>query len=102
VVGRIPYRGLLLLDPESKVEVPVAVLLPILLRFEHVLDLELAVLRGVGWLAGLLPAHRQRVQLARQLIITSDVAWRKHVWLQRSLGLFAIGTGLLVISFVAF
>lgn len=49
-----------------------------------------------------LTPDEERVQLARQLIITSDVAWRKHVWLQRSLGLFAIGTGLLVISFVAF
>lgn len=43
-------RGdLLLLDPESKVDVPVAV--PPLFRFEYVLDFGLAVLRGVGRLA---------------------------------------------------
>lgn len=41
-------------------------------------------------------------QLARQLHVTGGVAWRKHVWLQRSLVLFALGAVLLVISYVAF
>jgi hypothetical protein len=41
-------------------------------------------------------------QLALQLQITSAVAWRKHAWLQRSLAAFAIGSGLLVLAYVAF
>jgi hypothetical protein len=52
-------------------------------------------------LATLTP-DEERMQLARQMHITGQVAWRKHAWLQASLILFAIGAALLVIAFVAF
>jgi hypothetical protein len=52
-------------------------------------------------LAALTPAEERR-QLAAQLRITGNVAWRKHAWLQRSLALFGVGAILLVVSFVAF
>jgi hypothetical protein len=52
-------------------------------------------------LATLTPDEERR-QLAVQLHVTGNVAWRKHAWLQRSLGLFALGAGTLVTSFVAF
>ncbi len=52
-------------------------------------------------LAGLTDEEERR-QLASQLKITSQVAWRKHAWLQRSLATFALGAVLLVISYVAF
>ncbi len=35
-------------------------------------------------------------QLARQMIAMSKIAWRKHVWLQVSLGAFAVGAAILV------
>jgi Family of unknown function (DUF5706) len=41
-------------------------------------------------------------QLADQLAVTSRIAWRKHVWLQRSIALLALGAILLLCSFVAF
>jgi hypothetical protein len=41
-------------------------------------------------------------QLASQLQITGELAWRKHAWLQASLALFALGALLLVISYVSF
>lgn len=44
----------------------------------------------------------ERSQLADQLAITSKIAWRKHVWLQRSIALLALGGILLLCSFVAF
>jgi Pycsar effector protein len=44
----------------------------------------------------------ERLQLAQQLHVTGNVAWRKHAWLQASLGLFAVGSALLVLAFVAF
>lgn len=44
----------------------------------------------------------EREQLAKQLHITAGVAWRKHLWLQRSIGLLVLGSVLLVVSFVAF
>jgi hypothetical protein len=49
-----------------------------------------------------LSAREELHQLSRQLHVTSKVAWRKHVWLQASIGMFAIGALLLVIAFVAF
>jgi hypothetical protein len=49
-----------------------------------------------------LTAEEERQQLAMQLHVTSGVAWRKHLWLQRSIGLLVLGTALLVVSFVAF
>jgi hypothetical protein len=52
-------------------------------------------------LAALTPAEERR-QLASQLCVTGAVAWRKHSWLQRSLTLFAVGAGLLVVAFAAF
>lgn len=52
-------------------------------------------------LAGMSPTE-ERAQLARQLRITGDIAWRKHSWLQRSLTLFVVGSALLVLAFVAF
>jgi Family of unknown function (DUF5706) len=52
-------------------------------------------------LASLTP-EEERHQLAMQLHVTGNVAWRKHAWLQRSVALFALGASLLVISFVAF
>lgn len=51
---------------------------------------------------GAMTAQEERQQLASQLHITGQVAWRKHAWLQRSLVLFALGGLLLVVSFVAF
>jgi hypothetical protein len=45
---------------------------------------------------------RERRELAAQLQITAEKAWNKHVALQASLALFAFGTALLVIAFVAF
>lgn len=47
-------------------------------------------------------AKEERMQLAQQMWITSGVAWRKHAWLQRALGTFALGAILLVASYVAF
>jgi hypothetical protein len=52
-------------------------------------------------LAGMTPDEERR-QLAQQLHMTGQVAWRKHAWLQASLGLFALGSALLVLAFVAF
>lgn len=52
-------------------------------------------------LAGL-TVEEERKQLAKQLHITAGVAWRKHLWLQRSIGLLVLGSVLLVVSFVAF
>jgi len=49
-----------------------------------------------------LTAEDQRRQLARQLKTTGEVAWRKHVWLRVSIALFALGSLLLVLSFVGF
>jgi hypothetical protein len=49
-----------------------------------------------------LTVEEERRQLAAQLHITSRVAWRKHLWLQRSIGLLVVGAALLVVSFVAF
>ncbi len=50
---------------------------------------------------GNLTPEEERLQLARQLRVTGNVAWRKHAWLQASIVLFAIGVALLVMSFVA-
>jgi pycsar effector protein len=52
-------------------------------------------------LADLTPDEERR-QLAAQLHVTSEVAWRKHDWLQRSLALFPLGAALLVVAFTAF
>lgn len=52
-------------------------------------------------LARMTPAEERR-QLARQLHVISDVAWRKHAHLQASLFAFAVGSVLLVLAFVAF
>jgi Family of unknown function (DUF5706) len=52
-------------------------------------------------LAAMTPAEERR-QLARQLQVISDVAWRKHSFLQASLWAFAVGSILLVAAFVAF
>jgi hypothetical protein len=41
-------------------------------------------------------------QLSQQLAVTSEIAWRKHVWLQRSIALLALGGILLLCGFVAF
>lgn len=41
-------------------------------------------------------------QLSRQLAVTGTVAWRKHVWLQWSIVLFAVGASFFVLSLVAF
>lgn len=49
-----------------------------------------------------LTADEERLQVARQLRVTGNVAWRKHAWLQASIVLFALGAALLVASFVAF
>lgn len=51
-------------------------------------------------LANLTP-EEERLQLARQLKITSQVAWRKHGWLQISLVIFAVGALTLCTAFVA-
>lgn len=52
-------------------------------------------------LAGMTP-DRERRELAAQLQITAEKAWNKHVALQTSLALFAAGSVLLVVAFVAF
>jgi hypothetical protein len=52
-------------------------------------------------LATMTPAD-ERWQLAQQLHVTGGVAWRKHACLQASLSLFAVGSALLVLAFVAF
>jgi hypothetical protein len=49
-----------------------------------------------------LTPDEERRQLAGQLQITAQVAWRKHLWLQRSLALLALGAVLLLVSFTAF
>ena len=49
-----------------------------------------------------LTSDEERRQLAMQLHVTGNVAWRKHAWLQRSVALFALGASALVTSFVAF
>jgi hypothetical protein len=49
-----------------------------------------------------LTPEQERRQLASQLCITGDVAWRKHSWLQRSLVCFAFGAVLLVVAYTAF
>lgn len=43
----------------------------------------------------------ERLQVARQLRVTGNVAWLKHAWLQTSIVLFAIGMALFVTSLVA-
>lgn len=50
---------------------------------------------------GNLTPEEERLQVARQLHVAGNVAWRKHAWLQASIALFAIGVALLVTSFVA-
>ena len=52
-------------------------------------------------LAELTP-EQERHQLASQLRVTGNVAWRKHDWLQRSLACFAGGSMLLVVAYTAF
>ena len=47
------------------------------------------------------PEHERR-QLASQLRVTGDIAWRKHSWLQRSLVCFGLGALLLVVAYTAF
>jgi Family of unknown function (DUF5706) len=49
-----------------------------------------------------LTVEEERLQVARQLRVTGNVAWRKHAWLQASIVLFAIGAALLVTSLVGF
>lgn len=49
-----------------------------------------------------LDGTEELLQLAYQLAVTSEIAWRKHVWLQRSIGLLSLGGILLLASFVAF
>jgi hypothetical protein len=49
-----------------------------------------------------LTPEEEGLQVARQLRVTGNVAWRKHAWLQASIALFAIGAALLVTSLVAF
>ena len=51
---------------------------------------------------GTLTPEQERAQLACQMRVTSRVAWRKHSWLQRSLGAFMIGAILLVLTYVTF
>lgn len=48
-----------------------------------------------------LTPEEERLQVARQLRATSNVAWRKHAWLQASIVLFAVGVALFVMSLVA-
>jgi hypothetical protein len=55
----------------------------------------------VGILKRLTPEDERR-QLARQLHIIGEVAWRKHVWLRWSIALLAIGSILFALSLVAF
>lgn len=43
-----------------------------------------------------------RIQLASQLRVTGNVAWRKHAWLQGSLACFAVGSLVLVVAYTAF
>ena len=52
-------------------------------------------------LAGLSEAD-ERAELAQQLAVTSEIAWRKHVWLQRSIALLALGGILLLCGLLAF
>lgn len=52
-------------------------------------------------LAQLTP-EQERGQLASQLRITGDLAWRKHSWLQRSLVCLFVGAALLVVAYTAF
>ncbi len=52
-------------------------------------------------LADLTP-DQERHQLASQLRVTGNVAWRKHDWLQRSVACFAGGSMLLVVAYTAF
>jgi hypothetical protein len=52
-------------------------------------------------LAELTPEQERR-QLASQLHVTGEVAWRKHAWLQRSLACFTVGAVLLVVTYAAF
>jgi hypothetical protein len=52
-------------------------------------------------LAELTPEQERR-QLASQLRVTGNVAWRKHAWLQGSLACFAAGSLLLVVAYTAF
>jgi hypothetical protein len=51
-------------------------------------------------LAALSPAEERR-QLARQLVVTSQVAWRKHALLQASIVSFIAGTSLLLVALLA-
>lgn len=48
--------------------------------------------------AALLEWKTEPDQLARQMVAMSKIAWRKHVWLQISLGAFSIGAALLIVS----
>jgi hypothetical protein len=44
----------------------------------------------------------ERHEIARQLRVTAQVAWKKHAWLQKSLIFLAAGVCVLVIALVAF
>jgi hypothetical protein len=44
----------------------------------------------------------ERHEIARQLRVTAQVAWKKHAWLQKSLAFLAVGVGVLVVALVAF
>lgn len=52
-------------------------------------------------LAGLDEAG-ERHEIARQLRVTAQVAWKKHAWLQKSLVFLAAGVCVLVVALVAF
>jgi hypothetical protein len=52
-------------------------------------------------LAGL-DAAGERHEIARQLRVTAQVAWKKHAWLQKSLAFLAAGVCVLVVALVAF
>jgi hypothetical protein len=52
-------------------------------------------------LAGLDEAAERR-EIARQLHVTAQVAWKKHAWLQKSLALLGVGVCVLALALVAF
>jgi uncharacterized membrane protein len=70
-----------------------------LLYFGH---LQARSVEDIAAALGGLTIEEEHHQLATQLHITAGVAWRKHLWLQRSIVLLALGAALLVVSFVAF
>jgi hypothetical protein len=72
---------------------------PGLIYFGH---LEQRSVEDIEAALGNLDEDKERHEIARQLRVTAQVAWKKHVWLQKSLACLALGVCVLAVALVAF